>query len=193
MGRWFYGVQVSFFINSELWSNPLFFRPERWTSIPGVAKSVPGVWANLMTFVGGPRSCIGFRFSLLEWVLRFYYVCWISSPKGFYCVNDRMKVLLFTLVRAFEFDLAVSPKDVGTASFAIQRPILLTDPKRSNQMPLLVRPISNLWSHFWMCRRSSAIYNIYHWSIVRMHKCARFKFSCQSENLPTFLTLLHSL
>ena len=59
-------------------------------------------------------------------------------------MNDRMKVLLFTLVRAFEFDLAVSAKDIGTASFAIQRLILLTDPKRSNQMPLLLRPISNL-------------------------------------------------
>ena len=59
-------------------------------------------------------------------------------------MNDRMKVLLFTLVRAFEFDLAVSAKDIGTASLAIQRPILLSDPKSSNQMPLLVRPISDL-------------------------------------------------
>ena len=55
-----------------------------------------------------------------------------------------MKVLLFTLVRAFEFDLAVSPKDIGTASIGSLRPMLLTDPKSSNQMPLLVRPISNL-------------------------------------------------
>ena len=55
-----------------------------------------------------------------------------------------MKVLLFTLIRAFEFDLAVSPKDIGTASIGALRPILLTDPKSSNQMPLLVRPISSL-------------------------------------------------
>ena len=47
-----------------------------------------------------------------------------------------MKVLFFTLVRAFEFDLAVSPKDIGTASIAIQRPILLSNPNCSNQMPL---------------------------------------------------------
>ena len=54
-----------------------------------------------------------------------------------------MKVLLFTLVRAFEFDLGVSAKDIGTTSIGVQRPILLNDPKSSNQMPLLVRPISN--------------------------------------------------
>ena len=42
------------------------FRPERWASIPDGAQSVPGVWANMMTFGGGPRACIGFRLSLLE-------------------------------------------------------------------------------------------------------------------------------
>ncbi|KAF8802404.1 cytochrome P450 [Phlegmacium glaucopus] len=97
------------------------FKPERWANIPDVATSVPGVWSNILTFIGGPRACIGYRFSLLE-----------------------IKTLLFTLVRAFEFDLAVSAKDIGTRPIGIQRPILLTDPNNSNQMPLLVRPISNL-------------------------------------------------
>jgi len=109
-------------LDKSIWGDDsMEFKPERWTSIPDVARSVPGVWANLLTFAGGPRSCIGYRFSLLE-----------------------MKVVLFTLVRAFEFDLAVSAKDIGTASFPLRRPILLTDPKSSNQMPLLVRPICNL-------------------------------------------------
>jgi len=43
-----------------------FSRPERWANIPDAASSVPGVWANIMTFIGGPRACIGYRFSLLE-------------------------------------------------------------------------------------------------------------------------------
>ena len=47
------------------------------------------------------------------------------------------------LIRAFEFDLAVSPKDLGTRATGLQRPILLTDPKNPNQMPILVRPVSN--------------------------------------------------
>jgi len=96
------------------------FRPERWENIPDAASSVPGVWANLLTFIGGPRACIGYRFSLVE-----------------------TKALLFTLIRAFEIDLAVSPKDLGSRPTDIQRPILLTDPNNSNQMPLLVRPVSS--------------------------------------------------
>ena len=55
----------------------------------------------------------------------------------------RTKALLFTLIRAFEFDLAVSAKDIGTKALNFQRPILLTDPNNSNQMPLLVRPIAS--------------------------------------------------
>jgi hypothetical protein len=56
---------------------------------------------------------------------------------------NRTKALLFTLIRAFEFDLAVSAKDLGMKSLGFQRPVLLTDPDNSNQMPLIVRPVSS--------------------------------------------------
>jgi hypothetical protein len=59
------------------------------------------------------------------------------------CLCIRTKALLFTLIRAFEIDLAVSPTDLGSRATSIQRPILLTDPNNSNQMPLLVRPVSS--------------------------------------------------
>ena len=54
-----------------------------------------------------------------------------------------MKALLFTLIRAFEFDLAIPAKDLGVKPVGFQRPILLTDPNNPNQMPLILRPVSS--------------------------------------------------
>jgi len=51
----------------------------------------------------------------------------------------RMKVLLFTLVRAFEFELAVPVSEIGKKSSVVQRPILINDPKAGSQMPLLLK------------------------------------------------------
>ncbi|KAG0696191.1 cytochrome P450 [Suillus ampliporus] len=43
------------------------FNPDRWASPPDLASQIPGVWGHLMTFLGGPRACIGYRFSLVEY------------------------------------------------------------------------------------------------------------------------------
>ncbi|KAH9483603.1 Cytochrome P450 monooxygenase 205 [Psilocybe cubensis] len=94
------------------------YRPERWQHIPEGAGTIPGVWGNMMTFLGGPRACIGYRFSLVE-----------------------MKALLFTLIRAFEFELAVDPSDIMKKSTIVQRPLLKSDPEGGNQMPLILRSV----------------------------------------------------
>lgn len=93
------------------------FRPERWESVPDAAGSIPGIWGSMLTFLGGPHACIGYRFALVE-----------------------MKALLFTLVRAFEFELAVPPQEIGKKSTIVQRPVLRSDPDCRHQMPLLIRP-----------------------------------------------------
>ena len=59
-----------------------------------------------------------------------------------FCAN-RTKALVFTLVRAFEFDLAVPGKDIGSKPLSAQRPVLLTDAHNSNQMPLIVTAVSS--------------------------------------------------
>jgi cytochrome P450 len=41
-------------------------RPERWQNIPDAVSQIPGAWGNILTFLGGTRACIGYRFSLVE-------------------------------------------------------------------------------------------------------------------------------
>ena len=40
--------------------------PERWET--PISNAIPGVWGNILTFIGGSRSCIGYRFALVECV-----------------------------------------------------------------------------------------------------------------------------
>ncbi|PPQ79656.1 hypothetical protein CVT26_015782 [Gymnopilus dilepis] len=95
------------------------FKPERWQNVPEAAGAIPGVWGNLMTFLGGPRACIGYRFSLVE-----------------------TKALLFTLVRAFEFELAVPADEIIKKTTIVQRPIIKSDPEGGNRMPLILKPVN---------------------------------------------------
>ncbi|KAF8554640.1 cytochrome P450 [Imleria badia] len=101
----------------ELWGPDAHeFKPERWQNIPDAVSQIPGVWGHLLSFLGGPRACIGYRFSLVE-----------------------MKALLFTLIRAFEFELAVPAGEIGKKSMMVQRPVLRSDPKSKPQLPLLLK------------------------------------------------------
>ena len=50
-----------------------------------------------------------------------------------------MKVLLFTLIRAFEFEPAVKQEDIGKVTTIVQRPIVLSEKDSGSQMPLLVK------------------------------------------------------
>ncbi|KAI9069463.1 cytochrome P450 [Trametes sanguinea] len=76
--------------NKELWGEDAYeWRPERWLEpLPSAVEEahVPGVYSHLMTFIGGSRACIGFKFSQLE-----------------------MKVVLATLLPAFQFDMSDKP------------------------------------------------------------------------------------
>ncbi|KAJ2912873.1 hypothetical protein MD484_g7526, partial [Candolleomyces efflorescens] len=70
--------------NPELWGVDTYeWKPERWFSpVPEkvVEARIPGVYSHLMTFIGGGRACIGFKFSLME-----------------------IKVLMYVLVDQFKF------------------------------------------------------------------------------------------
>ena len=51
----------------------------------------------------------------------------------------RMKALLFTLIRAFEFQLAVPASDIKGKTSVVQRPVIASDPGGKNQLPLLIK------------------------------------------------------
>ncbi|KAF8556684.1 cytochrome P450 [Imleria badia] len=116
------GVPISIHIQAINRSKGLWgldaheFKPERWNNVPEGVSHVPGIWGHLLTFIGGPRACIGYRFSLVE-----------------------TKAILFSLVRAFEFELAVPADQVGSRTAIVQRPVLRGDPTHQPQLPLLVR------------------------------------------------------
>ncbi|KAG8768680.1 hypothetical protein FRC12_005439 [Ceratobasidium sp. 428] len=67
----------------DIWGeDSMQFKPERWDNLPEAVKDMPGVWSHLMTFIHGNRSCIGYRFALIE-----------------------MKSLVYSLVRAIDFEI----------------------------------------------------------------------------------------
>ncbi|KIO34087.1 hypothetical protein M407DRAFT_17000 [Tulasnella calospora MUT 4182] len=95
------------------------FNPERWlkgNTHPRSAE-IPGVFSGILTFLGGPRSCIGYRFALME-----------------------MKVLIFALIRNLSFELPENPPRIERRSQIVTRPaIRQADGKFKNSMPLRVK------------------------------------------------------
>ncbi|KAH9847039.1 cytochrome P450 [Lenzites betulinus] len=115
--------------SKRLWGEDAYeFKPERWENPPEAISSIPGVWGHMLSFLGGPRACIGYRFSLVE--------CAICPPS--------MKALIFALVRAFEFELAVDPSDIEKKTSIVQRPILRSAPEQGGQMPLLIKRVKRV-------------------------------------------------
>ncbi|KAK6966779.1 cytochrome P450 [Favolaschia claudopus] len=105
--------------DTEIWGpDAEEYIPERWERNTAVSTQIPGVWGQMLTFLGGARACIGFRFSIIE-----------------------LKALMFTLIRALEFELAVPADNVGRIIGPIlQVPGLRSDKDAGNQLPVLIRP-----------------------------------------------------
>ncbi|KAI0941738.1 hypothetical protein AcW1_003543 [Taiwanofungus camphoratus] len=102
--------------NPAIWGDEaLEWKPERWLSpLPEsvTAAHIPGVYSHLMTFLGGSRACIGFKFSQME-----------------------MKVVLSVLLESFKFSLSdkaivwnisgVSYPTVGPTDVHAQLPLMV--------------------------------------------------------------------
>ncbi|KAI0823770.1 cytochrome P450 [Trametes gibbosa] len=101
--------------NKAIWGeDALEWKPERWlSSLPETVTEakIPGIYSNLMTFLGGGRACIGFKFSQLE-----------------------MKVVLCQLLT--KFTLAPSNKPIVWNLSGIRFPSIGEDTKPS--LPLMI-------------------------------------------------------
>ncbi|KAG6817152.1 hypothetical protein H0H87_012113 [Tephrocybe sp. NHM501043] len=98
----------------------LEWRPERWLSpLPETVHNahIPGIYSHLMTFLGGGRACIGFKFSQLE-----------------------MKVVLSTLVSQFRFFLP--EQEIVWQMTGITTPTVKGSPGRP-QLPLRMDVVNN--------------------------------------------------
>src|SRR6267154_3745571 len=122
-------------------------RPERWDDVPDAVNEIPSVYGHLMTFIAGAHACIGYRFSVTECV--YHVIAPLSLAKA--CrgatriisllTKDfrRIKALLFTLVRTFEFELALEPDDIIRKTGIVGRPLIASNPSAGPQLPLLIR------------------------------------------------------
>ncbi|GAA5826477.1 hypothetical protein JCM11251_002387 [Rhodosporidiobolus azoricus] len=95
------------------------FRPERWIESEEGWRKIEGgvgVWSQILTFLAGPRSCIGYRFALLEF-----------------------KAILSVLVDNFEFAPRDEDLQIERKSQIVTRPLIVGEENKGPCMPLRVR------------------------------------------------------
>ncbi|KAF7790145.1 hypothetical protein EIP86_001097 [Pleurotus ostreatoroseus] len=91
------------------------FNPMRWIDNPTEKEVKVGVYSNLMTFSGGIRSCIGWRFTLLETLS-----------------------LLVELIENFRFSLSSEEAEIMRVPAGIMIPMVRGRMGEGTQMPLHV-------------------------------------------------------
>ncbi|KAL4249351.1 cytochrome P450 family protein [Abortiporus biennis] len=106
----------AFHLDKEVWGEDAWsFDPDRWDHLPDAASSLPGLYANLLTFSAGPRSCIGYKFSIVE-----------------------IKTFLFILLTKFVFK--PTGEKIGKANVVLTRPYLVGNTAAGSQCPIFVAP-----------------------------------------------------
>ncbi|KAL0957953.1 hypothetical protein HGRIS_000134 [Hohenbuehelia grisea] len=102
--------------NKDIWGEDAEeWKPERWLKpLPDslINAKIPGTTSHIMTFLGGSRGCIGFKFSQIE-----------------------LKVALSVLLEKFKVDL--SDKKIRWDMNLITNPMLADNSSTRPQMPLM--------------------------------------------------------
>ncbi|GAA5976836.1 hypothetical protein JCM10908_005646 [Rhodotorula pacifica] len=93
------------------------FRPERWLDQENkIEPKGGGGWSGLMTFLAGPRACIGYKLALLEF-----------------------KAVLSVLIDTFEFDKRDPDIQIIHRAQVITRPFVAGETELGTRMPLKIR------------------------------------------------------
>ncbi|KAF9238635.1 cytochrome P450 [Melanogaster broomeanus] len=104
--------------NREIWGeDALEWKPDRWLKpLPSSVTEahIPGIYSHLMTFLGGGRACIGFKFSQLE-----------------------MKVVLSVLLESFRF----KPCHEIVWTMGLSAPRIKDSKDETYQLPLNVEAV----------------------------------------------------
>ncbi|KAF9478118.1 cytochrome P450 [Pholiota conissans] len=97
--------------------NADIYDPERWISPDRVEKIASvGVYGNLLAFAGGVRSCIGWRFAVLE-----------------------LQAFIVELVNNFEFSLTPEARMVRREACLLMAPTIEGQVEKGNQLPLAIK------------------------------------------------------
>ncbi|KAF9234848.1 cytochrome P450 [Melanogaster broomeanus] len=115
--------------SEELWGPDAHeFNPERWQNLPKSVSRIPGVWGHMLSFLGGPRACIGYRFSRRRTLQRNSPL--LKQDEG-NSVHSRSQLS--------NLSLRYPAGEIGRRLSVVQRPVLRGDPTYEPQLPLLVK------------------------------------------------------
>jgi len=107
--------------NKKVWgADADEFKPDRWLTTTKRDGPTIGVYSNLLTFSGGVRACIGWRFAVLE-----------------------IQTLLIELVSNFEFTMTEESKRVRRMPCAVMVPVIEGQEDRGVQLPLNIALVAN--------------------------------------------------
>ena len=121
-------VRVSSLMPFAIQARAVGESPEGDQRYPRSLGAYHGIWEWYQGLYRTPVCCRRVRLSFR--ILKYAY------PTHVRCC--RMKAILFILLRAFQFELAVDSEDVARTGTLLQRPSLLSQPEMGTQMPLIV-------------------------------------------------------
>ncbi|KAI6096139.1 cytochrome P450 [Pisolithus sp. B1] len=104
--------------NPDVWGDDAdVFKPDRWMSMSddGGEAVMVGVYANLLTFWGGPRACIGWRLAVIE-----------------------TQIFLIEIISRFEVSLSEKATRIRREACGIVVPTVEGEVEKGVQLPLVI-------------------------------------------------------